>query len=134
MAVHQDYRMTSRDTSDTHGPRQRKHFPCTSSEETRAAVEAAFDYRGDVTLELADGTRQEGYVFNQVATGDEPFLEFFPRDGAAAKRVLYRDLAAILFTGVDTAEGKSWEAWQAKVEEAKRNGTFAELYPESLED
>ncbi|MGH7426136.1 MAG: hypothetical protein ACREJP_08205, partial [Candidatus Methylomirabilales bacterium] len=33
--------------------------------ELQEVIEAAFDYRGDVTLTLRDGTRIEGYIFNR---------------------------------------------------------------------
>jgi len=39
----------------------------TTDEELRDALEKAFDYRGDVTITLRDGTRVEGYVFDRLA-------------------------------------------------------------------
>jgi hypothetical protein len=36
-----------------------------SDDEIRTALEKAFDYRGDVTITLKDGTRLEGYVFDK---------------------------------------------------------------------
>lgn len=83
-------------------------------------IEAAFDYRGDVTLELKDGCRLEGYVFNRVAEGAEPHLQLFPKGASGTRTIPYADIVAIEFTGEDTAFGKSWEAWVAKSETLRR--------------
>ncbi|MFO0948504.1 MAG: hypothetical protein U1D30_21710 [Planctomycetota bacterium] len=97
-------------------------------------VEKAFDYRGDVTLSLSRGRVLEGYVFNRDADCPIPYLELFPKSGGPGVTVLYDELLNIRFTGQDTAAGKSWDAWQKKVKEAESNGTFAELYPETLDE
>lgn len=83
-------------------------------------MEAAFDYRGDVTLELQDGSRLEGYVFNRESRGAEPYIQMFPKGGSGVKTITYREIVAIEFTGEDTAFGKSWEAWIAKSEALRR--------------
>ena len=36
-----------------------------TDEDVRNALEEAFDYRGDVTITLKDGTRVEGYIFDR---------------------------------------------------------------------
>ena len=92
--------------------------PATSAEQVEL-VEQAFDYRGDVTLELTSGEKVEGYVFNRE-TGDEPFLQIYPKERSGLRTIRYADLAAIAFTGKDTASGKSWEAWVAKKESQRR--------------
>lgn len=69
----------------------------------QAAVEAAFDYRGDVTVELEGGAELVGYVFNRDASRPEPFLEILPADGGAARTVLYRSVRSIVFSGRDAA-------------------------------
>lgn len=81
--------------------------------EKAEAIEKAFDFRGDVTLELTSGRRIEGYVFNRYPAVEAPYLEMFPADGGSV-RVPYAEIAAIAFTGKDTASGKSWEAWVSK--------------------
>ncbi len=68
-----------------------------------AVVEAAFDYRGDVTLRLGSGEELVGYVYNREAAADEPFLEVLPADGGPARTVLYRELRSVAFTGRDAA-------------------------------
>jgi hypothetical protein len=92
--------------------------PATAAE-VAEAVERAFDYRGDVTLELADGQQLEGYVFNREPE-NQGLVQVFPKDGSALRTLRYRDIAGIAFSGKDTASGKSWEAWVAK-KEAQRN-------------
>jgi hypothetical protein len=95
-------------------------FRPASSEEIIEAVELAFDYRGDVTLELKSGETVVGYLFNRDAAGADPWIEIFPEDNPAPRRILYRHIASIAFTGEDTANGKSWETWVSKKESERR--------------
>lgn len=90
--------------------------------ELAEAVEQAFDYRGDVTLELVSGEQVEGYVFNR-GTAESSFLQIFPKSMGGVRTIFYADLIAIAFTGKDTASGKSWEAWVAKKESQRRAET-----------
>jgi hypothetical protein len=96
------------------GSLQSRVFRPANKEELEAAIEAAFDYRGDVTLELREGTTVEGYVSNRNAAADPPFLEIFPKDAATTRIITYGEVSAVAFTGTDTASGKSWEAWVNK--------------------
>ena len=88
--------------------------------ELAEAVEQAFDYRGDVTLELTSGVKIEGYVFNRYPSGPRPFLQLFAKQESGNIEIPYADITAIAFTGKDTASGKSWEAWVAKKESHRR--------------
>lgn len=83
-------------------------------------IEAAFDYRGDVTLELKDGSRIEGYLFNRETRGAEPHIQLFPKDEPATKTIQYADIVAVEFTGEDPAFGQSWEAWVSKSETLRK--------------
>ncbi|HYD46846.1 MAG TPA: adenosyl-hopene transferase HpnH [Terriglobales bacterium] len=66
---------------------------------TPAALRAAFDYRGDVTVELADGTAAEGFVSNL----DEETLHLW-RDGARAPQPIpAASIRSLRFTGRDMA-------------------------------
>jgi hypothetical protein len=48
--------------------------------------------------------------------------------------IAYSDIAALTFTGRDTAAGKSWEAWVKKYVENKAAGEkHIGLEPEALE-
>jgi hypothetical protein len=103
------------------------------------AIEAAFDYRGDVTLLLRSGGELSGYLSNRNGAAPEPFLELFPAAGGPMRRLLYRELRGIAFTGRDTAAGKSWETWLKKYQAkkaAEARGEAVEslgLFPEPLE-
>lgn len=105
-------------------------------EELRIALEKAFDYRGDVTLTLKDHSKIEGYIFDRV-TGPSlstSYVRLIPKDGGQKVKIAYAEIAALAFTGRDTAAGKSWEAWVRKYWERKAAGAGGlSLEPESLE-
>lgn len=84
------------------------------------AVEIAFDYRGDVTLDLVSGETVTGYIFNRTSTASPPVLYIFPRDQPGARVIPYADVTAIAFTGEDSASGKSWETWVHKKESERK--------------
>ncbi len=101
-----------------HTPEERtlygRVFRPSNTSELCEAVELAFDYRGDVTLELTSGEIITGYVFNRDTSGDVPILELFPKGLPDTRKIAYADVVSIAFTGEDMALGKSWEAWVAK--------------------
>ena len=107
-----------------------------SDDEIRAALEKAFDYRGDVTITLKDGENVEGYIFDR-RTGKslaDSTVGSFPKIGNEKLSISYTDIAALAFTGKDTAAGKSWEAWMKKYNEKKAAGEKnIGLHPEALE-
>jgi len=107
-----------------------------TEEELRIALEKAFDYRGDVTLTLKDNSKIEGYLFDRT-TGSSlatSFVRVLPKDSNQKLKIAYADIAALAFTGRDTAAGKSWEAWVGKYWEKKATGKGdLSLQPESLE-
>src|SRR5208283_3644212 len=107
-----------------------------SEADVRSALEHAFDYRGDVTITLRDGTRVEGYVFDRRsgATLSESCVRLIPQNSTQKVTVRYSEIAALAFTGRDTAAGKSWEAWARKYWEKKAAGEKGiALEPEALE-
>jgi transcriptional antiterminator Rof (Rho-off) len=94
-----------------------------SESEVREALEKAFDYRGDLTLTLKDGRKVEGYVFDRRSNGAS-LAECYVRvmvKGEKSK-IAYSEIAALAFTGKDTAAGKSFEAWVRKYNEKKAAG------------
>ena len=107
------------DTDDSDSLEGRLFRP-KSAAELAEAVELAFDYRGDVTLELTSGEVLAGYLFNRHAKDNPPTMEFFPEDSPAPRVIAYDAIASIAFTGEDTASGKSWEAWVSKKESERR--------------
>ena len=101
-----------------------------------AALERAFDYRGDVTITRKDGTRIEGYIFDRrpAATLADSVVRIFPKDSTQKLSISYADVMRLEFTGRDTASGKSWEAWVRKYWEKRAKGEQGiALKPESLE-
>jgi hypothetical protein len=107
-----------------------------TEEELRIALEKAFDYRGDVTLTLKDNSKIEGYLFDRT-TGPSlttSFVRVLPKDSNEKLKIAYADIAALAFTGRDTAAGKSWEAWVGQYWQKKTTGEGdLNLQPESLE-
>jgi hypothetical protein len=93
-------------------------------EEVRQALEKAFDYRGDVTITRKDGTKVEGYIFDRRTgkTLADSAVRLFPKDSDQKVSVPYSDIAALVFTGRDTAAGKSFDAWVKKYWEKKAAG------------
>jgi hypothetical protein len=105
-------------------------------DEVRAALEKAFDYRGDVTITLKNGQKIEGYVFDRRdgATLADSAVRVFPRDQDEKVTVAYADIAALAFTGRDTAAGKSFQTWLKKYAQKKAAGEKnIRLEPESLD-
>jgi hypothetical protein len=107
-----------------------------SDEELRAALEKAFDYRGDVTITRKDGSTIEGYLFDR-RTGDslkDSVVRLYPKNSNEKVAVSYAEIGALAFSGRDTAAGKSWEAWMKKYAEKKAAGEKdLSLHPEPLE-
>ena len=107
-----------------------------SEDEIREALEKAFDYRGDVTITRKDGSKIEGYIFDRRAgnTLSASVVRLLPKDGNQKTAVPYSDIAALAFTGRDTAAGKSFEAWVKKYWQKKAAGEQnIALKPEALE-
>jgi hypothetical protein len=108
--------------------------------EVREALEKAFDFRGDVTVTRKDGTTVEGYLYDRrsEATLEASLVRIIPtpKAGVPVERVMisYADIAALQFTGRDTAAGKTFEAWIKKYWEKKAAGeTNIQIEPEKLD-
>ena len=95
-----------------------------AEEDIRQALEKAFDYRGDVTITRKDGSKVEGYVFDRRTgkTLADSAVRLFPKDSDRKIAIEYSDIAALAFSGRDTAAGKSFEAWVRKYWEKKAAG------------
>ena len=110
--------------------------PLATEAEINEAFEKAFDYRGDVTLTLKDGRIVAGYVFDRRTgrTLAESAVRIMPATERTKLTIPYSDIAALAFTGRDTAAGKTFEAWVRKYWEKKAAGeTDIAIHPESLE-
>ena len=61
-------------------------------------------------------------------------MRLYPKNQAGKVSVSYAEIAAVEFTGRDTAAGKSWQAWVKKYLEKKAAGEKQiELQPEKLD-
>jgi hypothetical protein len=104
--------------------------------EVREALEKAFDYRGDVTITRKDGSKVEGYLFDRRSGSSltDSFVRVIPSTAQAKVNIAYADIAALAFTGRDTAAGKTFEAWVKKYWEKKAAGEqHIQIEPEKLD-
>lgn len=113
-------------------------WPLATEADLLAGLEKAFDYRGDITITTRDGRKVEGYLFDRRTgpTLAASLVRLIPKDGPRRERIAitYSDIAALEFSGRDTAAGKSWEAWVKKYHEKKAAGeTGIALEPEALD-
>ena len=114
-----------------------------SEAEIREALEKAFDYRGDITITTRNGDKVEGYLYDRRSgnTLTDSVVRIIPippkgESSSEVKRVniAYSDVAALQFTGRDTAAGKTFEAWLKKYWEKKAAGeTNIQIEPEKLD-
>jgi len=108
----------------------------------RAVIEKAFDYRGDVTIthknkeKEAEGAQITGYLFDRRAgpTLESSFVRLMLANSNERPSIPYSEIAAIAFSGRDTAAGKSYEAWVKKYWEKRAKGEKnISIEPEELE-
>jgi hypothetical protein len=110
-----------------------------SDAEIREALEKAFDYRGDITVTRRDGTTVVGYLYDRfngpTLVASVIRLMPVPKPGEPTERVniSYADVAALQFSGRDTAAGKTFDAWVKKYWEKKAAGETAQIEPEKLD-
>jgi hypothetical protein len=106
-------------------------FTCQSEADRIEAIDKAFDYRGDVTLQVR-GETIEGFIFNRDASAKPPRIEMFIKGSDEPRIIPYADVESIAFTGKDTANGKSWDAWVSK-KAAERQAEAERLAAEAAE-
>jgi hypothetical protein len=106
-------------------------FTCVSECDRVEAIDKAFDYRGDVTLQVR-GETVEGYIFNRDAKAKPPRIEMFLKGSEEPRLIPYADIDSVAFTGKDTANGKSWDAWVSK-KSAERQAEADRLAAEAAE-
>lgn len=68
-------------------------------------VEAAFRFRGHVTVHLQGGERLEGYLYNRDLSGKKapPFVELFQKGSGAPRRLGLSEIQRVELTGEDCA-------------------------------
>ncbi len=89
-----------------------------------------------MTITRKDGSKIEGYLFDRrtAATLKDSIVRLYPKNSNEKVSISYADIAALSFTGRDTAAGKSWEAWMKKYAQKKAAGeTNIALQPEPLD-
>lgn len=107
-----------------------------SDAEVREALEKAFDYRGDITITRKDGSTVQGYLFDRKngTTLADSYVRLIPANEPGKVKIAYSDIAALAFTGRDTAAGKTFEAWVKKYWEKKAAGEKnIQIEPERLD-
>jgi hopanoid biosynthesis associated radical SAM protein HpnH len=79
------------------------------------SLRVAFEYRGDVTLQLDDDSRVDGYLSNLT----DDTLRLWCRGETEQLEVPIRHVKHVELSGQDTASGKSWQTWMKKQEAAQ---------------
>jgi hypothetical protein len=96
---------------------QGQDYTFQNSEERDAVVAAAFEYRGDVTVRLREGDDVEGYLFNsEKKPGGGGTISLLSKGSETPQVLNVADIAGLIFSGKDTADGKSYATWLAKKE------------------
>ena len=126
--------MTPSATEDT-GALSTRRVDRTDPGAFEAALEAARDFRGDVTVELRDGTTVEGFLYDRKsgASEAERKIRLLPKDGGSRQSISEATIAAIAFTGKDAAAGKTWENWVKRYAEKRMAGEKACIESEKLD-
>ena len=111
----------------------------------RAVIEKAFDYRGDVTITRKNKEKEDrdkngpevtGYLFDRRIgpTLESSVVRLMLANSNERPSIPYSEIAALAFSGRDTAAGKSYEAWVKKYWEKRAKGEKnISIEPEALE-
>ena len=106
-----------------------------SDDDIKAALEKAFDFRGDVTITLKSGEKIEAYIFNRQtgATLADSWVQYFAANAPDKRKLAYHQISRLEF-GKDRAAGKHWEDWVKAYNQRKAAGEKnIGLQPEALE-
>lgn len=82
--------------------------------ELKSQIEAAYDFRGHVTVILKTGETVKGYLYNRQLDAAEPFVELFLEGSGEYSKLLVAQLDSIALTGKDFAAGNSYEDYLKK--------------------
>ncbi|MHC4989757.1 MAG: hypothetical protein ACYTGC_02155 [Planctomycetota bacterium] len=104
--------------------------------ELRRAIEAAFDYRGDVTIHRRSTSDViEGYLFDRrTERVQDDAVRLIERETGSRVTIVIADITRLSFTGRDTAAGKSFETWMRKYVQKKLAGETASIEADPLLD
>ena len=84
--------------------------------ELERQIEKGFDYRGNVTITLADDSSIEGFLFNRKYSPEPKagFIEVFLAGSGDRAKYALDAVSKVELTGEDCAAGKSYAEWLAK--------------------
>ena len=94
-----------------------------------AALEDAFDYRGDITLTLLDGLVVTGYLFDRRIHGTlaDSVVRLMTPDSDEYVIITLDRIEKLEFSGKDTAHGKTFERWVERFIEKQLAGEKASI-------
>jgi len=107
-----------------------------TEQDLAAALEKAFDYRGDVTITLKSGEKIEAFIFNRQTGGTlaDSWVMYFTPKAPEKRKLSYAEIARLEFSGKDRAAGKHWEDWVKAYNEKKAAGEKnIALHPDRLD-
>ena len=85
----------------------------TPSNALEIQIEAAYNYRGHVTIHFVKGESIEGFLYNREFTNpkiqQDHFVEVFLKGSGESVRYPISALRSVELTGEDCAAGKSYE-------------------------
>jgi len=112
-----------------------RRVEATDCEALDEALIAARDLRGDVTLYLTDGSQVEGFLYDRSLghSSAQRKVRMLPKDGGTRLSITEDRIAAVAFTGKDTAAGKTWENWVKRYAEKRLKGEKACIEAEKLD-
>jgi hypothetical protein len=101
----------------------------------RHAIELAFHYRGDVTIARRSGGQPiEGYLFDRDLRSElNRSVVRVIRTVGGRVTIPCDDIERLVFSGRDTAAGRSFETWLRKYVERKLSGEAASIESDLLE-
>jgi hypothetical protein len=115
LAVSQEDVAMSDDSSFLSGKSlEGKQFIPKDSQELQEVIGLAFDYRGDVTFRLKSNEIITGFVFDRNERVSQPYLRMYVESLSDPQTVTYENITTVVFSGEDTAFGRSWEDWTKK--------------------
>jgi hypothetical protein len=118
-------------------PQRGLRFDDSDPPRLRAAIDAAVNYRGDVTItRRSTGSAITGFVFDCLAAENEGFslIRLLPADGGERMAIPLGDITAVEFTGADAAEGRSFQTWVKKYVQKKLAGEPASIESTPIDD
>ena len=81
-------------------------------------IEAAYDFRGHVTIKMKDGSTVEGFIFNRQLANPklkkDNFIEVVIKGSGDMKQFDIAGVQAVELTGEDCAEGNSYANYLKK--------------------